>query len=495
MWDLFKRFLNELKPILYLMAAVLFLLILSIVVTAFARPEHLTSILMATGIVALIMFILILFMARNNVFVIDESRVVVIERFGQFHGIYDSGLHILIPFLDQIKPIRLPDPETNKLKDFQFIDLRERLLDPPAQTVTTEDNVTLVIDSIAHYRIVDPKKAIYNVENIYQSIFELMVTALRNSIGSMTLDDSLSGRDKLNVMIRDTITAVAQEEWGVVITNVGLQKVEPPDEMKREMERQAIAERKSRALKIEAEGERDAAISKAEGKKRAIEMEAEAEETAIRQLKIALSEAGANEDVLRLKYYETLNKMSDGQATKVFMPFETSELLGSVGMLREAWETKRMPAAKQDKNKKAVEILSLTKSLERISTSLESGPDIDNAQILPELLEVFKSLRKHMIRLLHSPGQNVDPENLAKTDESSNWIRRKIERFDPMAGVDSLKELTGNIKSLAEALSYCSSQTREFGETEIVDKILLSLTNIEKSLTDVPQPQGDEQDQ
>ena len=338
MREILFRFMRELQPVLLFVFGFLVIIVLCILVLAVTAPQYIQLTLMFSGIILFGLLIAIILFTRSKVIMVEESTVAVVERLGRFFAIYDSGPHVLIPFMDKLREIKLHNPETGKFDMHRFVDMREHLLDPPPQIVTTKDNVTVTIDSVAYYRIIDPKKAIYNVGNLYLSIHELMITILRNTIGGLTLDETFGGREEINHSIKKELAEVAQQQWGVLITNVGLQQIKPPDDMLKEMERQAVAERKARALRTEAAAERDAAIEKATGEKRAVEMKAEAEKEAIMKIKQALSEAGINDDLIKLKYLEALQKISDGKATKVFLPFETSKFLGSVGSLKEMWE-------------------------------------------------------------------------------------------------------------------------------------------------------------
>jgi regulator of protease activity HflC (stomatin/prohibitin superfamily) len=305
------------------------------------------------GIVALAIVVLYFFF-RRGLFIVPQSQAVVIERLGKFSRVADSGLNILIPFIESQRRIHYRVTQYDRegrvvgtqLMPTPWIDLREKVLDFASQSVITQDNVVMSIDAVLYYRITEPKKVIYEVANFAQAIEKLTQTTLRNVVGELTLDETLASRETINTRLRTILDDVA-ERWGVDITRVELQDISPED-IRETMELQMTAERKKRAAILTAEGEKEAEILKAEGVAQA--RVSEAEGLAKARLKIAQAEAEALERLrevlggdqaagylVAMKYLESLEKIADGQATKVFLPIEASGVLGSLGSMREIW--------------------------------------------------------------------------------------------------------------------------------------------------------------
>lgn len=299
--------------------------------------------------------IVLYFFFRRALFIVPQSQAMVIERLGKFSRVAYSGLNILLPGLEsqrrihyQVRQYDRQGLETGvQLMATPWIDLREKVLDFSSQSVITQDNVVMRIDAVLYYRIVDPVKVIYEVANFAQAIEKLTQTTLRNVVGELTLDETLASRQVVNARLRDTLDEVAKQ-WGVQITRVELQDISPPEDIRETMELQMTAERKKRATILTAEGEKQAAILKAEGVAQARIREAEG--LAEARLKIAQSEAAALERVqqalggdqaagylVAMKYLESLEKIADGQATKVFLPFEASSVLGALAGMSEIW--------------------------------------------------------------------------------------------------------------------------------------------------------------
>jgi len=295
------------------------------------------------------------FFLRRALFIVPQSQAVVIERLGKFSRVAYSGLNILLPGLEsqrrihyQVRQYDRQGLETGvQLMATPWIDLREKVLDFSSQSVVTQDNVVMRIDAVLYYRIADPVKVIYEVANFAEAIEKLTQTTLRNVVGELTLDETLASRQVVNARLRDTLDEVA-ERWGVQITRVELQDISPPEDIRETMELQMTAERKKRATILTAEGEKQAAILKAEGVAQARICEAEG--LAEARLKIAQAEAEALERVrqalggdqaagylVAMKYLESLEKIADGQATKVFLPFEASGVLGALAGMSEIW--------------------------------------------------------------------------------------------------------------------------------------------------------------
>lgn len=295
------------------------------------------------------------FFFRRALFIVPQSQAVVIERLGKFSRVAYSGLNILIPGLESQRRIHYRMLQYDRdgrevgsqLMATPWIDLREKVLDFASQSVITQDNVVMSIDAVLYYRISDPVKVVYEVANFAEAIEKLTQTTLRNVVGELTLDETLASREIINARLRATLDEVA-ERWGVHVTRVELQNISPPEDIRETMELQMTAERKKRAAILTAEGEKQAAILKAEGLAQSRIREAEG--LAEARLKIVQAEAEALERVrqalggdqaagylIAIKYLESLEKIADGQATKVFLPFEASGVLGSLAGMREIW--------------------------------------------------------------------------------------------------------------------------------------------------------------
>ena len=312
-----------------------------------------SSLILPLVIIALA--ILLYFFFRRALFIVPQSQAVVIERLGKFSRVAYSGLNILIPGIESQRRIHYRVTQYDRegrqvgtqLMATPWIDMREKVLDFASQSVITKDNVVMSIDAVLYYRINDPVKVIYEVANFAEAIEKLTQTTLRNVVGELTLDETLASREVINTRLRATLDEVA-ERWGVQITRVELQDISPPEDIRDTMELQMTAERKKRAAILTAEGEKEAAILKAEGVAQAHVREAEG--LAEARLKIAQAEAEALERIrqavgtdqavsylIAMKYLESLENIADGQATKVFLPFEASGVLGSLGSMREIW--------------------------------------------------------------------------------------------------------------------------------------------------------------
>ncbi|MCI0398715.1 MAG: paraslipin [Chloroflexi bacterium] len=306
--------------------------------------------------------------------VVSQSQVMVIERLGKFHRLAESGVNMLIPFLDRPRTFTYrfieehPDGQVRvTTRTSAYIDLREQVLDFPRQSVITSDNVVMEINAILYYRVIDPVKAIYQVANFADAIEKLTQTTLRNVVGEMTLDQTLSSRDQINARLLATLD-VATNTWGVDVTRVELQDIIPPADIRQTMELQMTAERRKRAQLLDAEanktsailtseGEAEARIREARSRKEAAVLAAQGEAEAVRALAggqaearrlSAEAEAAALDSIAKvvgkdaaiqyaigLKYLQSLEKMADGQASKTFIPYEAAGALGAVGALRE----------------------------------------------------------------------------------------------------------------------------------------------------------------
>jgi regulator of protease activity HflC (stomatin/prohibitin superfamily) len=314
-------------------------------------------ILGAIGFLVLIYFL-------SGLRIIPQAHAMVIERLGKYSRTLYSGIQFHLPFIEYPRSLHVRfkkiDPEGREItidKTTKLIDLREKVLDYPKQTVITKDNVVMEIDAVLFYKIVEPAKAIYQIDDLPYAIQQLTLTTLRNVVGEMDLDQTLSSRENINLRLKASLGEVARQ-WGCEITRVEIQNIEPPSHVKQAMEKQMMAEREKRATILTAEGEkqrqiliadgeRDAALRRAEGEKLAQIMKAEgeaeaklrvadAEAQAITKIREAFGDKGNPANYLiALKYLDSLEKISDGKATKIFLPVESTGILGSLAGIRE----------------------------------------------------------------------------------------------------------------------------------------------------------------
>ena len=291
-------------------------------------------------IIAAIVITLILIV--SNIYVVQQSRAYVIERLGGFHKVQGVGPHFKVPFIDRIA---------------RRVSLKEQVLDYPPQPVITKDNVTMQIDTVVYFQITDPKLYAYGVEQPMAAMETLTATTLRNIIGDLELDQTLTSRDVVNTKMR-AILDEATDPWGIKVNRVELKNILPPQDIQNSMEKQMKAERDRRQAILQAEGqkksailiaegekesailrasaEKDAAILKAEAEKQAAILKADGEAQAILAVQKALAdslellnEKAPNDQVIKLKSIEAMQKIADGQATKIIIP---SEMQGLVGM-------------------------------------------------------------------------------------------------------------------------------------------------------------------
>ena len=310
-----------------------------------------------------VVVIVIIVMAKKGVQIVQQATVKVIERLGKFHTLAHSGINFIWPVVDKVRPFLLMGGR------YPYVDLREQVIDFPPQPVITRDNVTMQVDTVLYFQITDPFKATYEIMDLGAAIHQLTVTSLRNVMGELALDDTLTSRETVNVKLRNILDD-ATDKWGVKVNRVELKNIEPPREIRDAMAMQMKAERERRAVVTEAEGtkrsailsaegQREAAIARAEGEKRSTILEAEgmaearlkiaqAEAEALTRVRGALGEASPANYLIALKYLESLEKISAGQATKIFLPFEASGILGSVGGIREMIRTEGEPPTKRE---------------------------------------------------------------------------------------------------------------------------------------------------
>ena len=283
------------------------------------------------GIIGIaVVVILVLIAIVRNIHVVQQSKAYVVERVGRFHEVWGVGLHLKIPFIDRI---------------VKKVSLKEQVADFDPQPVITKDNVTMQIDTVIYFQITDPKLYTYGVEYPMNAIENLTATTLRNIIGELELDQSLTSRDTINAKMR-SILDEATDPWGIKVNRVELKNILPPREIQNAMEKQMKAERERRESILQAEGqkasqilvaegEKESAILRADAAKQAKIMAAEAEATSILKVQQALAdsmkmlnESAPNDQVIKLKALEAFQKAADGQATKIIIPSEIQGLAG-----------------------------------------------------------------------------------------------------------------------------------------------------------------------
>jgi len=292
-----------------------------------------TEVMIILGIVIAIAFLILI----TNIKVVPQATTKIIERFGAYHKTWDTGIHVKCPFIDRIA---------------KTISLKEKVADFAPQAVITKDNVTMQIDTVVFYQIVDPKLYTYGIERPIIAIENLSATTLRNIIGDLELDQTLTSRDIINTKMR-AILDEATDPWGIKVNRVELKNIMPPKEIQNAMEKQMKAEREKRGAILVAEGKKESAIREAEGEKAAAILRAEAKkEAAIReadgqaQAILMVQEAtakglqmikdvGADDGLIKIKSLEAFAKAADGKATKIIIPSEIQGLAGLATSLKE----------------------------------------------------------------------------------------------------------------------------------------------------------------
>ncbi len=292
------------------------------------------------GVMGFVIFIFLLILALTGVKVVRPYEKGLIERLGKFKKEVDSGLHFIIPFFDRMIKV----------------DMREHVIDVPPQEVITKDNVVVAVDAIIYYEVSDAFKVVYNVKNFESAAVKLAQTNLRNVIGELELDQTLTSRERVNAKLREVLDE-ATDKWGVRITRVELKKIDPPKDITDAMSQQMKAERTKRAAILEAEGVKQSKILEAEGQKKSailraegeaaaiekmadaqrykLQIEAEGQALAIKKVFEAIHNGNPTPDLLTVKYLEALGTVANGKATKIFMPFETSGVLSAIGAVGE----------------------------------------------------------------------------------------------------------------------------------------------------------------
>jgi regulator of protease activity HflC (stomatin/prohibitin superfamily) len=301
----------------------------------------------------IIVLVLAVGILLKTVKIVPQSQVLIIERLGKYHSKAEAGLNIIIPFIDSVRMVH---------------DLREQISPIEPQSVISRDNVTMSVDAVIYFVIMDPVRATYEVQDLRWGIEQLTLSALRNVVGALDLDHTLTSRDVINTQLRAALDNSTQQ-WGVKVMRVELKNINPPDEIKLTMEKQMTAERTRRAVVTMAEGEKSSAILKAEGERQSRVISAEgskeaailaAEGEAQARLRTANAEAQAIEIITKAlgaqsnpaqyliaqKYLESLGKIAEDAQKTVFMPFEAAGLMGSLGSLKEFLLTNKTPNQK-----------------------------------------------------------------------------------------------------------------------------------------------------
>lgn len=317
-----------------------------------------------------LLVLLALYFVIKGCIIVEQQEVVIIQRLGKYKETLSAGLNFIVPFIDSPKNIYKKvtinyrdGGSSSYMQKTSRIDLRETVCDFPRQSVITKDNVSISINAVLYFQIFNPEKSVYGVENLYEAIEKLTQTTLRQLIGKLELQETLTSRDKINTELRETIDS-ASDKWGVKVNRIELQDITPPADIQAAMDKQMKAEREKRAMIYEAEGEKEssiriaegqkeaairqaegekeAAILKAEGIAQARMVEAEAEKEAINRIIEALSTKGqADKYLIAMKYLETLKEMTTGKDNKVvYLPYEASAVMSSLDGIKEMLSAK-----------------------------------------------------------------------------------------------------------------------------------------------------------
>src|SRR5574344_732806 len=304
----------------------------------------------------IVLVVCVLILVKKSITIVSQSETKIIERLGKYYATLQPGINIIIPFIDRAKPI-----VTGNYSYSSSIDLREQVYDFAKQNVITKDNVQTEINALLYFQIVDPFKAVYEINNLPNAIEKLTQTTLRNIIGELELDETLTSRDTINTKLRAVLDD-ATNKWGIKVNRVELQDITPPESVLQAMAKQMQAERNKRATVLTSEGEKAAAILKSEGEKTAIINKAEADKQqsileaegqAQARIRKAEAEAIAIEKIteavgkcsnpanylLAQKYIEMLKDVATGDKTKtVYLPYEATNLLGSIGGIKDLFK-------------------------------------------------------------------------------------------------------------------------------------------------------------
>ena len=312
----------------------------------------------ALNIVLTVLVVLVVIYILRGIKIVSQSETLIVERLGKYNRTLNAGINVILPVIEKAKET-IARRQDGRLIATSRIDMREQVYDFDKQSVITKDNVMTEINALLYFQIVDPMKAVYEIQNLPVAIEKLTQTTLRNVVGEMELDETLTSRDTINSKLRNVLDD-ATNKWGVKVNRVELQDITPPESIRRTMELQMQAERNRRAEILKAEGEKQAQILnsegekqaeinaaeadkqanilKAEGEARAKILQAEAEATAIRNITEAVSDGGADpvNYLLAVKYVEALKEIASGQQNKtVYLPYEATNMLGSIGGIKD----------------------------------------------------------------------------------------------------------------------------------------------------------------
>ena len=321
-----------------------------------------------TGLIILgVILFIVLVVVLSSIKIVNTGYLYVVERFGQFYKVLEPGWHLIIPFVDYVR---------------KKVSTKQQILDVPPQSVITKDNVKISVDNVIFYKLLNARDAVYNIEDFRSGIVYSSTTNMRNIIGNMTLDEVLSGRDKINQDLLSIIDEVT-DAYGIKILSVEIKNIVPPAEIQQAMEKQMKAERDKRAMILTAEGQRQSQVEKAEGEKQAKILEAEAqkeaqirraeslresqlleaegkakaieaiaiaEAEAIKKVNTAIIESGTDERVIALKQVEALKEMATNPANKLILPNETLSSLGNIAAIADVLkDSKKVSLEKEDK--------------------------------------------------------------------------------------------------------------------------------------------------
>ena len=314
-----------------------------------------------TQIVLIVLIVLVVIYVLSGIKIVSQSETLIIERLGKYNRTLNAGINIILPIIERAKDT-IVRKQNGSLTSSSHIDMREQVYDFDKQSVITKDNVMTEINALIYFQVVDPMKAVYEIQNLPVAIEKLTQTTLRNVVGEMELDETLTSRDTINSKLRSVLDD-ATNKWGVKVNRVELQDITPPESIRCTMELQMQAERNRRGEILKAEGEKQAQILnsegekqaeinaaeaekqanilKAEGEARAKILQAEAEATAIRNVSEAVAGSGANpvNYLLAVKYIESLRDIAGGQENKtVYLPYEATGVLGSLGSIKEMFK-------------------------------------------------------------------------------------------------------------------------------------------------------------
>ena len=305
---------------------------------------------MAFVFIIILILVFVIVVAAASIKVVKQSEVKIIERFGKYSFTAEAGLNIILPFVDKVRAV---------------VSLKQQTMDVTPQSVITKDNVTITIDTVVFYQIMDPVKAVYEIESLQKGIAYIAITTIRDIVGKMDLDATFSSRDAINTQLRDVLDE-ATDKWGCKVDRVEIKDIKPPADIRDAMEKQMNAERNKRAIILEAEGKRQADITLAEGTKQATILNAEAERESsirraqgLRESKIleaegnaeaikkvaeakaeeikmvygAIMESKPDDKLVAIKSLEALKDVSNGSANKVFIPFDATKAMGALGAM------------------------------------------------------------------------------------------------------------------------------------------------------------------